>query len=241
MKILVTGDSHTGALAHGAKQLRPTLPDGVEVLVKPLGGGHILPTPFFEDRGTHAEIVDPEYRRNFHRIPPLAWPPDVIALSAPLWPMRVMHGMVWPKHSIDSAVPGGQPISRALFRRIVLADQRHVLGLCSLLTRVGMPVVAVSPPVMFRDHATLKHMAPGRVRAMFDLYREIMLGELAARDVPVIDVPPECLDAEGFMRPEYRHPDPKDEHHANAAFGERMMARLMAGLPAIARRESARA
>ncbi|MBU2962615.1 hypothetical protein KO516_17645 [Citreicella sp. C3M06] len=232
MKILVTGDSHTGALAQGLALLRPNLPTGIDILVKPLGGGHILPTPFFRDAGSHAVITDPDYRRNFHRLPPQAFQADVIALSAPLWPMRVMHKMVWSRQSIDMAVPGGQPVSRALFRRVVLEDQRYVLALCELLKRIGMPVVALSPPVMFRDHATLRHVDPVLVRRMFDLYRQIMLAELVERGVAVVDVPPHCLDSEGYMRPEFRHETPEDEHHANAAFGALMIEALAQSLQA---------
>ncbi|KAA8610340.1 hypothetical protein AL036_00185 [Salipiger aestuarii] len=233
MKILITGDSHTGALSQGLAQVRDGLPGGIDIVVKPLGGGHILPTPFFRDAGTYAQIVDPDYRRNFHRLPPHAINADMIALSAPLWPMRVMHQMVWPRHSIDAAIPGGQPISRAVFRRLVMEDQGQVLALCALLQRVGMPVLAVSPPVMFRDHATLRQMAPEHVRAMFDGYRAIMLEELAARHIPVLDVPPDCVDADGFMRPEYRHENPEDEHHANAAFGALMIRQLAALAPSL--------
>lgn len=231
MKILITGDSHTGALSQGVALARAALPEDIDMVVKPLGGGHILPTAFFRDAGTHALIVDPDYRRNFHRLPPLAIKADLIALSAPLWPMRVMHKLVWPRHGIDEPMPEGQPISRALFRRLVIEDQRQVLALCALLRRVGMPVVAVSPPVMFRDHVTLRHTAPEHVRRLFDGYRAIMLSELAARDIPVLDVPPECLDADGYMHPDYRHENPEDEHHANAAFGALMIKGLAALAP----------
>lgn len=233
MKILITGDSHTAALQRGLKALRAqgALREGVEVSVKPLGGGHVLPTPFWRDAGDHAEIIAPGYRAQFTRLPPQqpaidVLAPDVLALCMPLWPMRILHRMAGEKLALADRVADHATVSKAVFRQLVLADQQHVLGLIDLFNRIRMPCVALSPPVLFADHKVLARYPAAQALRVFDTYRAIMLAELAARDVPVIDLPPETRQADGFMRPDFRHDDPEDAHHANAAFGALMIRRL---------------
>ena len=243
MKILITGDSHTAALQRGLKALRAqgALREGVEVSVTPLGGGHVLPTPFWRDAGDHAEIIAPGYRAQFPRLPPQqpaidvlapdvlapdVLAPDVLALCMPLWPMRILHRMAGEKLALADRVADHATVSKAVFRQLVQADQQHVLGLIDLFNRIRMPCVALSPPVLFADHKVLSRYPAAQALRIFDTYRAIMLTELAARDVPVIDLPPEARQADGFMRPDFRHDNPQDAHHANAAFGALMIRRL---------------
>ena len=228
MKILITGDSHTAALQRGLKALRAqgALREGVEVSVTPLGGGHVLPTPFWRDAGDHAEIIAPGYRAQFTRLPPQQPAPDVLGLCMPLWPMRILHRMAGEKLALADRVADHATVSKAVFRQLVQADQQHVLGLIDLFNRIRMPCVALSPPVLFADHKVLARYPAAQALRVFDTYRAIMLTELAARDVPVIDLPPEARQADGFMRPDFRHDNPQDAHHANAAFGALMIRRL---------------
>lgn len=227
MRILITGDSHTGALNRGLVALRAA-PDRVQpalpnIRIRPLGGGHLLPTPFFEDAGDYARIVNPEYQRMFAQLPPKSDPnapaTQAIGLSMPLWPMRVVHKMVWGRCTLAERIGSRTPVSRAAFRHAVLADQKYVLALAALLQRQGLLVFAVSPPGLFADHATLRHLAPAHVLHIFNSYRAIMIDQLKQHNIPIVDIPLHCLGADGFMRPEFRHEDPKDQHHANAAFG----------------------
>ena len=229
MKILITGDSHTGAIARGLQMLEKegSSSYGDIVMVKPLGGGHLLPTPFFRDVGSHAEIVDPIYKKHFSQLPPLSLSVDAIGLSMPLWPMRVIHKIVWGHSSLAESLNGRTPISHAVFRQMVLSDQAYVLRLAELLKRLNIPVAAVSGPGLFADHATLRHLNPVHVLGIFNEYREIMLSELRSREISVIDVPSECLGDDGFMRAEFRHEDPEDEHHANADFGAKIIQKIV--------------
>lgn len=225
MKILIIGDSHTGALNRGLVALKNSdqLPRDVHIVIRPLGGGHLLPTTFFRDAGDHAEILADEYRKAFRQLPPKGSSYDAIGLSMPLWPMRVIHGMVWGKHALAERINQRRPISNAVFRELVLADQKYVLALADLLQRLGLKVFAVSPPGLFRDHNTLKFIPPAHGLTMFETYRTIMRDALHKHGVDIVDIPAPCLDDEGFMRPEYRHELPQDEHHANAEFGSLMI------------------
>lgn len=225
MKILVTGDSHVGALNRGLMQLSVAgkTDRSVEISILPLGGGHLLPTPFFRDAGDHAEIVEPEYRRNMPRLPPVSPQYDAIVLSMPLWPMRLQHVITWQKFALAEHLKGRKTISHLAFKTLVLQDQKYVLELIDLLNRSGVLVAAIAPPRLFRDHSTLKHLPATQALTCFDTYLQIMRAELEARSVSVIDLPSKCCDAEGFMLQKFRHEDPEDGHHANADFGALMV------------------
>lgn len=236
MKTLIVGDSHTAALHKGLASLvaagRSEL--AARITIRPLGGGHLLPTPFFEDCGDHAAIVAPLYLKNFARLPPDAGFTGVIGLCMPLWPMRVQHKIVWSDHCLAPTLPGRHPISNAVFRQMVLADQAHVLRLIDLFRRQGILVIAVSGPGLFRDHATVRKLPGHSALQMFQTYRAIMLDQLEARKVPTVDIPRQCLDTEGYMTSDFRNEDPDDDHHANAAFGALMIDQidlLVAGFP----------
>lgn len=225
MKVLVVGDSHTGALHKGLMALIATGRSDLKarISVRPLGGGHLLPTPFFEDAGDHAVIVEPLYAKNFHRLPPDDDFKGVIGLCMPLWPMRVQNKIAWSDFSLTADQPQRHPISAAVFRQIVLADQAYVLKLIELLKRQGIRLIAVSAPGLFRDHSTVRTMPDLAALQMFQTYRTIMLDQLAMREVPVVDIPGQCLDDDGYMVSAYRSEDPGDDHHANATFGALMI------------------
>jgi len=229
MKIFITGDSHTGSLNLGLKLLKDQghLKQVDAIRIKPLGGGHLLPTKFFEDAGDHVRIVDPTYSAQIQRIPPMPAGFEAIGLSMPLFPMRVVHKMVWSdKSSLARKMPGRAPISWAVFRQLVLADQVYVLGFASVLRRLGYSVLSISGPGLFRDNQVLNYVEPDAILTIFQGYRTIMKEELTKRSLPFIDIPEECLDPEGYMLPQFRHPDPADAHHANADFGALMIRRI---------------
>lgn len=225
MKILITGDSHTGALKRGLLRIerQGLLDPEDEITVVPMGNGKFLATPFFRDAGDHAEITEPDFQRNFRQFPPSGSQADVFGLSMPLWPMRVVRMMVNDKWDLDGRSDGCKPLSRAVFRQMVLADQQYVLALIRLLQRSGRRVLAISPPLLFADNINFEKMPAGYVLNLVDGYRSIMKDELAGLSVPVIDIPKCCIDDTGLMRREYAHEDPEDRTHANGTFGQLMI------------------
>lgn len=158
MKVYIYGDSHTAALHRGlatpGQSIREEL--NLDLRIIPLGGGHLLPTPFFTEREEFVEITNPDYKKRVKRIPPLENPPDVIGLSMPLWPMRVLHALVWNNYSLPTGLDGRKPISMAFFRNLVLEDQKFVLRLVDFLRQLKIPLLAIAPPGLFCDHGTVK-------------------------------------------------------------------------------------
>lgn len=232
--VLVFGDSHTAALRRGqvAIEAEGAWPADIGLSVRPLGGGHLATEPFFADRGDHAEVTLPEYRRQFDRLPCADDPPDrIYGVSAPLHPVRVWRGAAWQDFApADMDLPGAAPVSSGTIRRLALDDQRPMLELLALLRRIGRRVFAVEAPRPFRHHPALRR-TPAAVAMRVDrLYRETIRAELDRLGVPVVDVPGRCFDAEGFTLAEFGQPG--DPHHGNEGYGAIMMREVLAHLRA---------
>lgn len=221
MKLMITGDSHTGCLHLGIQELRAQnrFDPEVDISVIPLGGGHLLVNPFFEETDTEIRVTEPEYLPRMATIPPRTPQFDAIGLSMPLWSLRVVRTLGWAQYALSERVEGLRPISGAEFRHLVLTDQAHILRLIEALHRKGHRVFAVAAPTFFRDNPVLRILPPAMAIRMAETYRDIMKAELTARGVDFIDIPAQCRDDEGFMLQEYRYEDPADHHHANRAYG----------------------
>ena len=229
---LVFGDSHTAALRRGqlAIEADGTWPADLRLAVRPLGGGHLATAPFFADRGDHAEVTLPEYRRQFERLPRGDDPPDMVyGVSALLHPVRVWRGPAWQDFApADMALPDVAPVSSGTVRRLALDDQRPMLDLVALLRRIGRRVFAIEAPHPFRHHPALRRTPATVVMRVDRLYRATIRAELARLGVPVVDVPARCLDAEGFTLAELGQPG--DPHHGNENYGTIMMGEVLSHL-----------
>jgi len=242
MHVLIAGDSHTGALERGRAVLdaQGALPPGIDWRIVPLGTGGRMNQPFWVRRqgpaGDHAEILDETYRTHLAKLPPDDPVPDVIGLSMPLWTGRVIRGLIRSEvlpYGIDGP---GRPISRALLRKLVHDDQQHILSLARFLREQGLPVFAIEPPGIFHDNRFLLQAGAQTILALWRETRALMQAAVTEIGLEVLDLPASMFDDDGFMRSTYRHEDPSDRHHANAAFGAEMI-----GLAAdLARRMAAR-
>ena len=232
MDALIFGDSHTAALRRGQGTIEADgrWPDDLRLTVRPLGGGHLATEPFFADRGDHAEVTLPEYRRQFDRLPRADDPRDTVyGVSALLHPVRVWRGSAWQDFApADMALPGATPVSSGIVRRLALDDQRPMLDLVALLRRIGRRVFAVEAPRPFRHHPALKKTPAAVVMRVDALYRATIRAELDRLGVPVVAVPARCRDAEGFTRPEFGQAG--DPHHGNGDYGAIMMGEVLAHL-----------
>lgn len=234
--VLVFGDSHTAALRRGqiAIETDGHWPEGLRLDVRPLGGGHLATVPFFADRGTHAEVTLPEYRRQFARLPRQEDPDTLVyGVSALLHPVRLWRQPGWQAFApADMASPpaGTAPVSSGTIGRLARDDQGPMLGLVALLRRLGRRVFAIEAPHPFRHHPALSRIPAEVVMRVDRIYRDAIGAELDRLGVDVVAVPDRCLDPEGFTREALGQPG--DPHHGNAAYGAIMMAEVLAHLGA---------
>ncbi len=228
MKVIITGDSHTAALRSGLDMLMglDDLPQDLQIDIKQLGGGGGLRTPFFIDRGSYAEMTDPTHQKRITRLPVSDEQESYgyYGICGPLHTIRLWRNKdYWQKYTPFTSQGGQAPISTSLLRHIVLQDQRYIMQLVGLLKRVGVKVFVIEAPKPYRHHPILELVDPNAIIYIDGFYRKVIREHLAELDVPVIDVPNACYDAEGFMLEEFRHDSPTDDYHANKEFGAIMI------------------
>lgn len=228
MKLFIIGDSHTGALERGRKDLetRGELPLHIDITIRALGTGFFFTTPFFTDRGDYAEVVEPSYRKAFERLPlPEEGNIEVVyGLCGPLHSARIWRHRDWRTFAPVALAKGEAPVSAAMTRRIVIDDVKYILSLIDIFKRLGKHVFVIEPPRPFRHHPALTLGTRPEVVIRVDMeYREIVRHELANRSISIISVPPLCIDTDGFMLSSFKHGNSNDHHHANYEFGEIML------------------
>ncbi|MGM9486046.1 hypothetical protein [Ideonella sp. YS5] len=226
MKVVIIGDSHTAQLHRGILALQaedaPALREH-EWIVRPLGGGHLLPFPFFKAHGDHIAITQPEYRKSIHRLP-LKPHPDARwhGFSGALHTARVFRHPDWARYSVPGTDIPGIPLSSSLLGRLVDDDQRHVMALLLAMQSLGMNPFVIEGPRPFRHHPAIQTVGAQRVIAIDGFFRERMKRWLSAQRIPVAEVPSDLFEEDGFMRDDLRN-GLDDPHHGNAAFGRRMI------------------
>jgi len=229
MRVLISGDSHTAALKLGLDQLLQNGMDamqGCQIDIKPLGRGASLSQPFFKDQGSYAEITKETNARQAKRLPMPAEDGgqyDFYALCGPLNTIRTWRTKeYWADFAPSCSGESGRPVSSGLLRHVVIEEQKYLMALVDLLIRVGCKVLVIETPKPYR-HNPAVILKPKIVRYVDHFYRETMKGWLATKNVPIIAIPDDCFDPDGFMQERFRHPNHEDSHHANAEFGEVML------------------
>ena len=224
----MTGDSHLGALRRAMLQWQVTPGDvdltGVDI--RALGRGHLLRSRVFEARADHAEIIDSEYRQRVARVPPAGPAFDLIGMSGPLNTARV-----WRHEDFARLAPypmrGSRPlISSGVLRALVEDDVRQSLEFIKVVKR-NVPVFVVDAPWPFGRHPAVELAGRDTVQYIHRWYRAYVIAELDAMDVPVVEIDPACVDAQGFMNKKFRNENGRDLYHANASFGEVMWRQIM--------------
>lgn len=225
MKFLIIGDSHTGPIKRGWQRLKAegALHADVSITVQPVGSALMLAQPFWKPGKNCAQITNPTFRRRITRIPPWGDPPDIIGLCMPYWSGRVIRRMGLQNLTLHGIEGEGRLISAAVFRQMVLADQKHILTLTDHLLGLGHRMVTVAPPGYFRDFNDLPKLGQGRLLGLDHAYRAVMRDQLQTRAIPIIETPDACFDPQGFMLSSYRNEDPADTHHGNAEYGALMI------------------
>jgi len=232
MKIFVTGDSHTAALKTGADLLisQGDVPQDCQIDVQQLGGGISMTTPFFIDRGDFAEMTHEKHLRRIKRLPFADEQQyyDWYGICGPLHATRIWRNKDYWQNYTPFTPEGGQaPVSASLLRHVVVQEQHYTMQLLELLKRVGVKVFVIEAPKPYKHHPILELVNQDIIAYVDEFYRKVMREWLASKDVPVIDVPGACYDADGFMHEAYRHDNPADGYHANKQFGAVMISEII--------------
>lgn len=226
---MITGDSHTAALQTGLDVLiaQENWPKEQEIKIKRIGGANNLLIPFFIDRGDRAELI---YRRHVKRLPVAEEDGqyDYYGFCGPLHASNLWRRQGhWPSFTpFARKVEGNRdlaPVSTALLKQAVFQEQSHTMQLLELLQRVGTKLFVIEGPRPFRHHRILSKVSPETVIYIDTFYKNLLREWLHSKDIPIIEVPNQCYDEEGFMHDKFRVPAENDMLHGNEEFGALMM------------------
>lgn len=234
MKVLITGDSHTGVLRRSKAQLETEGHWSVEIdlTILVLGGARLLATEFFQDCGSYVKIIDETCRKRFERFPSNEQTNDIpiYGISGVLHSTRIWRNEDWQIFAPYPIHSNKIPISMSMLNRIVLDDQKYLLAFVDILTRVGAKVFVIEPPYPFRHHPLFQKIRSDVIHTVNVTYRNIIRSELSRRSIPIVSVPRDCIDDEGFMLEKYRSERPDDVHHGNLVYGRLMMLEILSFL-----------
>lgn len=226
MNLLLTGDSHLGGLRRAQLAARGDEAAAFRgAVIKPMGRGFLLRSQFFADRGDHAEIVEPEFRQRVERVPPAAGAFNWIGISGPMNTARVWRDPSWARYK-PFGHGGGIPVSAALLKSVVEADVRRSIEFVQVVSR-SSHVFVIEAPWPFRSHKAVSLNGADTVQFIHRWYRDHVMRELQRLGVPVLEIDHACVDAEGFMKPEFRSETATDRYHANARFGRIVLDRIV--------------
>jgi hypothetical protein len=129
------------------------------------------------------------------------------------------------------AVDGFTPVSADLLTAIVERDQWGVRRFFTQLQDAGVDFFAVSAPFPRLDGAAVRRGIPRKVIRHIDkVARRMWSGWLGERGIALVEPPPETANPGGFLQRPYgagrASGEPRDPHHANAAYGALMLERV---------------
>lgn len=232
MKIIITGDSHTGPLLRGKSLLIkeggwPDSPD-LDIDVRPFGSAKFFPTPFFKDEGEYAKILNPVIRQRFQQFPLPQAQADVYGFSGFFsFCIGISRNRAWSRYVPTHLVNDEFPVSRALLQQVVMNCAQYLFQLTDIVHRTTDKFFVIESPRPFRNTLALKHIRPEVLIDVDRQCRDIIHEQLGKRGIPVISVDTGCLDDMGFMLDAYRSGTPGDQHHGNGQFGKMMMAKTL--------------
>lgn len=225
--ILLTGESHLGAVRQGAS-------DRSDVTYWPLGKGRSVATPFFT-HNPHAKSVSTivsDWRNRTYAKDTLTFDgaQALVGLSMPLNTSRILRDYSWHSHvpwhlqKFDTE----SPLSEAVVQAIMAQDYGHALAFVAALQACHIKTVVIEAPHFFETSPYLKRVRLDVCTYMDAHYRATVRAKLGELGVDVIDQPSHTLTAIGSTKPAFSHKNPKDTHHANPAFGALMFEKIIA-------------
>jgi len=220
--ILLTGDSHLGALRRGA-DLLPDAADRDRLVFWPLGrGGALRQAVHAHDAAAQTvTTLAPAWRNRVFSPQTLRAIGDGVrlAVSLPLNTSRILREYGWTTHAPWRLAVGEFPVSDRVLDAMIDSDSRHALNLVRDLAQVWPDVVVIEAPRFFARTALRDGLRPEVCAHVDAAYRARVGAALQAAGVAVVAQPAATIAAPGLTRAEFAHDDPKDDHHANGAYG----------------------
>lgn len=219
--VLIVGDSHIVAIKRGAD----LLPDAQKARLTfwPLGNGGAVREPCHSYDRDLQEVTttSPVWQnRVFSKDTISAIGPDaVVAVSLPLNTSRILRDYSWHTHAPWHLARGEFALSGRMVERMIDDDSVNALNLVRDLSQVWPALAVIEAPRFFPDAAYLKKARLDVCRYIDECYRNRVAATIGQFGLDVIAQPRATITDQGTTSLLYDHPDPGDDHHANAAYG----------------------
>ncbi|WP_406131283.1 hypothetical protein [Streptomyces sp. NBC_00989] len=212
-RFLLLGDSHAGCVGRAAQAAELPFVGG------PLGSGRDFLDPFFDTDGTFRQ-TEPQrlYREHLDTL-------DVTALAGLPVPLVCTFGLSahtvatrqnWDLYRDRRGTVPDTFLQSRLFADLVRATVRGALAFYDHAVALGLRVLAPLPP----------QRVPGRSDPnVFFAAQNILVDELTARSVELVDLRARVTDGTGLQRPAFCQAD--DTIHGSLAFGRLVVSELL--------------
>ena len=222
-RIVLTGDSHLGALKHAQDLKQDSRIAGLEF--QPLGNGFVSLLDFFTANSVEksVKVTHSKWNNLIFSEKELNKDEDfqLLAVSLPINSSRILRDVSWQRHVPWKFKKRRReiPISDGLIETIIEQDCSKSIAFIKAITLTGIKVFAIEGPRFFEHAPYLKRK---RIEVCADIeqrYRSYASQKLADVGIGVIEQPTQTITKIGTTHHDYRHPDPRDEHHGNALYG----------------------
>lgn len=230
-RILLTGDSHLGALRRAVERLSDERQKD-RFVFWPLGTASATSAPLHvREAGDDAiRITAPAWQdRRFSRDSIAEVGADaLLVVSLPLHTTPFLRDHAWHTHAPWQVAVQEVALSSGFLDTLAEAGSRHALALVLDLARIWPAMAVLEPPRLFPDSPFLAKARPEVCRAVEAAYRGSVRRRLAQAGIAVIDQPPVTITDQGMTDPTYDNENPQDRHHANARYGSLVLAGILA-------------
>jgi hypothetical protein len=222
-RVLITGDSHIGALKRAQNLGNDTRIAELDFLR--LGEGYVSRLDFFavDTVANEVRVTHPEWTNHSFSNRTLNKDEDhqLLVVSLPINSSRILRDCSWQRHVPWrlKKKPAEAPLSDALIDAIIEQDCGKSLNFIAALSTVGVKVAVLEGPRFF-EHA--RYLKAKRLDVCLDIEhrcRDYATKRLNAIGVDVISQPKATISTIGTTHADFRHENPKDRHHANVEFG----------------------
>jgi hypothetical protein len=237
MKLVICGDSHTDALVSARAIIEKESSRAVrDVAVGTFGNGRYLGEPFFTEHENTIRFLRDDYNANYEMLSggPLCRRANILHgfsmgfHTAPLF-RQPMWRTFLPWRLCKNAA-AGIPVSDAITVAIGDHIMRYMRAFFESLLRLKIDFFVIAAPPPRRSHLCIQEgTAPQTVLEVDRLHRQSTAKWLAERNVAYVLPPPQSMDADGFMLPQFETTAiARDYHHGNEAYGVLMLRDILA-------------
>lgn len=233
MSLVIIGDSHTHALRKGAAALPPKeiSAAGMPVSIGAFGNGrHTIATDFSSIKDGSVVFTIDEYSEAMeHLLGRNDLSGDTFGIVLGYHSLPVVRHKTWSKFAPYqiAAKHARSGVSEQIIAEMIAVNNQFIYRFFDRLIESAARFFIISAPPVRRDHPCFRTTPEEIGLAVDQSFRAAMDRFAADRKIPVVKPPHDIYDHSGFLREDYADISPSDHHHANTAYGAKMLREIL--------------